>query len=155
MKRRLFRFEPRRARIELIPMIDTMVFLLVFFMIASLAMTQEKGLPVALPKADSAQKATWADRAIVITEKADGAMYLDKKPVSPQQLGGLLAARLQSKPGLVVVINAHENLRHRQVIWLMDEARKAGATQLAIATDGEQSNLKSEISNLKSPKGSP
>jgi len=35
-----------------------------------------------------------------------------------------------------VVINADEGLRHRQVVWLMDEARKAGAVHLAIATDG-------------------
>ena len=43
-------YQPKRARIEIIPMIDTIFFLLVFFMIASLAMTTAKGMPVNLPK---------------------------------------------------------------------------------------------------------
>ena len=43
----------KKARIEIIPMIDTMFFLLVFFMIATLSMTLQKGMPVNLPKASS------------------------------------------------------------------------------------------------------
>ncbi len=43
-------YQPKKARIEIIPMIDTIFFLLVFFMIASLAMTTQKGMPVNLPK---------------------------------------------------------------------------------------------------------
>lgn len=119
-------------------MIDTMVFLLVFFMMASLAMSRQRGLPVALPRADSAPKAAWADRAVVITESAEGVIYLDKTRTSRQALAAVLSARLKSKPNLVVVINADENLRHREVVWLMDEARKAGAIQMAIATDGRE-----------------
>lgn len=136
MKSRSSLFERKRARIEIIPMIDTMVFLLMFFMVASLAMSKQNGLPVNLPSAASAPKATWSDRAAVITEDAEGQIYLDKKAVAKSELRGQLAARLAIKPNLVVVINADESLRHRQVVWLMDEARQAGATHLAIATDG-------------------
>ena len=132
------RFKPRRARIELVPMIDTMVFLLVFFMIASLAMTRQKGLAVALPKADSAPKATWADRALVITAKTDGETYLDKTKIKESEMQFAIAERLKAKPDLIVVINAAEMLRHRDVVGLMDIARKAGATHMAIATDGKR-----------------
>jgi biopolymer transport protein ExbD len=136
MRLRSFLSKPRKARIELIPMIDTMVFLLVFFMIASLAMSKQKGMPVALPAAESAPKATWTDRAVVITETAEGEIYLDKQQTSRDELTSLLSTRLKSKPNLVVVINADEGLKHREVVWLMDEARKAGAVHMAIATDG-------------------
>lgn len=139
MKFRSARISRKRARIELVPMIDTMVFLLVFFMMASLAMTRQKGLPVALPSAESAPKATWADRAIVITEKADGSLYIDKTAVDEQELRAFLSSRLENKPDMVVVINADQNLAHREVVRLMDEARKAGATHMAIATDGDNS----------------
>jgi biopolymer transport protein ExbD len=132
------RFKPRKARIELIPMIDTMVFLLVFFMIASLAMTKQKGIAVALPKADSAPKATWADRALVISAKADGEVYLDKTRIDESEMQSAIAKRLKAKPDLIVVINAAEMLRHRDVVRLMDIARMAGATHLAIATDGKR-----------------
>jgi biopolymer transport protein ExbD len=138
------KFEVRRARIELVPMIDTMVFLLVFFMIASLAMTKQKGLSVTLPKADSATPATWADRSIVLTEKSDGSIYLNKTPVSKEELPDRLTARLESNPDQVVVINADANLFHRQVVDLMDIARQAGATHLAIATDGQEAILEKE-----------
>ncbi|NIM04817.1 MAG: biopolymer transporter ExbD [Armatimonadetes bacterium] len=119
-------------------MIDTMVFLLVFFMIASLAMSTQKGLPVALPGAESAPKATWADRSIVITETEQGEIYLNKTPLARDELSSHLYARLKEKPKLVVVINADESIRHREVVWLMDVARKAGAVHMAIATDGDQ-----------------
>ena len=122
------------------PMIDTMVFLLVFFMVASLAMSRQKGITVALPSAASAPKATWADRALVITEAADGVIYLDKTKVTREELKASLASQLKNKSDRVVVINADEQLRHREVVWLMDEARIAGASHLAIATNGLESN---------------
>jgi biopolymer transport protein ExbD len=136
MKSLSARFEPRRARIELVPMIDTMVFLLVFFMIASLAMTKQKGMTVALPAAETASKATWADRAVVLTADTKGDFYIDKSQVSRSELGAQLSALLKSKPNSVVVINADASLLHREVVWMMDEARKAGAVQMAIATNG-------------------
>ena len=46
--------DKKKARIEIIPMIDTMFFLLVFFMISTLSMTLQKGMEVNLPKASSA-----------------------------------------------------------------------------------------------------
>jgi biopolymer transport protein ExbD len=145
------RFETRRARIELVPMIDTMVFLLVFFMIASLAMSKQKGFPVTLPKADSATPATWADRALVITAKADGTIYLNKTLVSRETLKEKLAASLKNNSEQVVVINADSDLLHRQVVGLMDEARLAGATHLAIATDGKEGLFQPGPGEAKTP----
>jgi len=139
VKFRSARISRKKARIELVPMIDTMVFLLVFFMMASLAMTRQKGLPVALPSAESAPKATWADRAVVLTETADGRIYIDKNEIDKAELRALLSSRLTEKPETVVVINADETLAHREVVRLMDQARQAGATHMAIATNGEDS----------------
>ena len=53
---RMQRRSIKKARIEIIPMIDTIFFLLVFFMISTLSMTQFKGMPVNLPKAASGQQ---------------------------------------------------------------------------------------------------
>jgi biopolymer transport protein ExbD len=142
------RFEPRKARIELIPMIDTMVFLLVFFMIASLAMAKQKGMPVSLPGAKSAPKATWADRAVVITESAQGVLYIDKKQIKRDALEASLAEILKAKKDSVVVVNADGSLRHREIVWLMDQARQAGAVHMAIATDGQHSE--GELQTAKS-----
>jgi len=136
---RLSRFEPKRARIELIPMIDTMVFLLVFFMIASLAMTRQKGLSVNLPAAQSGSDPASADRTVVVTLRADGGIYLNKTPLARRDLPAALAAYLRRDPKVVIVINADERVRHGEVIAVMDAAKQAGAAYMAIATKPEES----------------
>jgi len=136
---RLSRFEPKRARIELIPMIDTMVFLLVFFMIASLAMTRQKGLSVNLPAAQSGRDPEYADRTVVVTIRADGGIYLNKTPLARRDLPAALAAYLRRDPKVVVVINADARVRHGEVIAAMDAAKQAGAAYMAIATKPDES----------------
>jgi biopolymer transport protein ExbD len=116
-------------------MIDTMAFLLVFFMIASLAMTQQAGLPVNLPSAEAAVEPTWGDRALVVTLESDGTMYLNKDEISAGSLTDEVSSRLAERPELVIVINADEGLRHGAVVSAMDAVRQAGAVRMAIATD--------------------
>ncbi len=131
---RIRRRPVEKARIELIPMIDTMAFLLVFFMIASLAMTQQLGLPVALPRAASAAPQTWGDRSLVVTLRGDGKLFLDKQAIRWSELAPGVRARLAARPSLVVVINADAGMRHGSVIRVMDAVKRAGAKQMAIAT---------------------
>ncbi len=129
---------PEKARIELIPMIDTMAFLLVFFMIASLAMSQQAGLPVRLPRAQSADAQTWGDRSLVVTLDAEGSIFLNKDAVAPGSLGAEVQRRLAARPNLIVVINADSNVRHGRVVAAMDAVKKAGAAQMAFATQPAQ-----------------
>jgi biopolymer transport protein ExbD len=123
-----------KARIELIPMIDTMAFLLVFFMIASLAMTQQAGVPVSLPRAQSGAAQTWGDRQLVVTLDKAGKVYLNKEAVALGSLGEEIKARLGKRPDLIVVINADARVRHGEVVAAMDAAKQAGAAHMAIAT---------------------
>lgn len=130
---KLKRWEPKRARIEIIPMIDTIFFLLVFFMIASLAMTTMKGMPVNLPKSSMAR-----DRSIVktvITVTATDKYYLDKRPVDFRDILPMLSTRLKENPKMVVVINCDKAQSWGRGIEVMDEAKKAGAEILTIATE--------------------
>jgi biopolymer transport protein ExbD len=123
-----------KARIELIPMIDTMAFLLVFFMIASLAMTRQAGLPVSLPSASAASPQTWGDRSLVVTLDREGRVFLDKQQIAREELEQKVKARLDRRPELMVVINADAGLRHGDVIRAMDAVKRAGAAHMAIAT---------------------
>ena len=131
---RIRRRPVEKARIELIPMIDTMAFLLVFFMIASLAMSRQAGLPVGLPRAEAAVPQTWGDRALVVTLDRDGNVYVNKEPVAREALAAEMRARLAAQPDAIVVINADESLRHREVVRAMDAVKQAGAARMAIAT---------------------
>ena len=130
---RLKRWEPKKARIEIIPMIDTIFFLLVFFMVASLAMTTMKGMPVSLPKSSTA-----SDRSIVrtvVTITTAGKYYLDKLQVDADDIQPMLRARLKDNPKMVVVVNCDKDQSWGRGIEVMDEAKKAGAEILTIATE--------------------
>jgi biopolymer transport protein ExbD len=131
---RIKRQPVEKARIELIPMIDTMAFLLVFFMIASLAMTQQLGVPVKLPRAASATEQPSSDRTLVVSVDRHGRLSLNKQTVRWGELEPAVHARLQARPGLIVVLNADEGLRHGFVMRVMDALKRAGAEQLSIAT---------------------
>jgi len=130
---RLRRWEPKKARIEIVPMIDTVFFLLVFFMIASLAMTTMKGMPVNLPKSSTASDRSVSKAVISITEK--GNYYIDKQQVGFDEIRPMLESRLKDNPQLVVVINCDKAQNWGKGIEVMDLAKQAGAELLTIATE--------------------
>ncbi|HXV80103.1 MAG TPA: biopolymer transporter ExbD [Candidatus Binatia bacterium] len=128
---RLKRTTVKKARIEIIPMIDTIFFLLVFFMISTLAMARYTGLPVNLPKAATGQQPANESAAITITP--DGKFFVDKQEVQRENIRTLLQQRLLADPELLVLINADERVEHGLVVDIMDDARHAGVTKMAIA----------------------
>lgn len=125
----------RKARIEIIPMIDTVFFLLVFFMMASLSMTVNRGLPVKLPAAASGVPERKEPVALTLTRA--GELYLDKVAVRPESLPARLRQALAASSQLVVIVNADREVPHGRVVAVMDAARQAGVTRLAIAVEPE------------------
>jgi biopolymer transport protein ExbD len=125
----------KRARIEIIPMIDVIFFLLVFFMVSSLAMTKINSMPVALPKTSSSPEAL--KQNIILTIKRDGAIYLNKASVTLDTLGAQLAYEMHDHPQDVVVVNADEGVGYGLVVKVMDRARQIGVRKFALATEAE------------------
>ena len=128
---RIQRRSMKKALIEIIPMIDTIFFLLVFFMISTLSMSQYKGMPVYLPKAASGRQAPAESAAITIDK--DDRLFLDKQPVDKSLLRDLLRQQLVKNPELLVVINADDGVAHGRVVEVMDIARSADVVKMAIA----------------------
>jgi biopolymer transport protein ExbD len=128
---RLPRKSFKKARIEIIPMIDTIFFLLVFFMISTLSMAHYRGLPVNLPKAASGQQPPSESASITITREAK--ISIDKREVARENIRTVLQQRLAANPELLVLVNADEQVEHGVVVQVMDDARQAGVTKLAIA----------------------
>jgi biopolymer transport protein ExbD len=128
---KLDRGDQKRARIEIIPMIDVIFFLLVFFMISTLSMTVNRGLPVNLPTAATSQKGLREHLSITLTH--DGELFLNRESITMQDLGPRVKAALAVEPDLTVVMNADGEVRHSAVVALMDELRSAGVSSLAVA----------------------
>jgi biopolymer transport protein ExbD len=133
---RVPRHASRKARIEIIPMIDIIFFLLVFFMVSTLSMTINRGLPVNLPKAASSQQDLRESFNITVTQ--DGSLFLNKEPVTLSDLGQRVKAGLEQAPELMVIITADDQARHGTIVTVMDEVRLAGVSRLAIAVRSER-----------------
>jgi biopolymer transport protein ExbD len=134
---RLSRRTIKRARIEIIPMIDTIFFLLVFFMISTLSMTRYTGMPVNLPKAATGQQPASESASVTIT--SDGKVFIDKQEVPRENIRTVLQQRLSANPELLILINADERAEHGMVVDLMDEARQVGVARMAIAVKPKES----------------
>jgi biopolymer transport protein ExbD len=152
------RRELPRTRIEIIPMIDTIFFLLVFFMLSSLSLTRLRGLPVDLPDAKTSTAQQTSD--LTLTIDAGGRLFLEKVPVAWPDLQRALLANALAKVGATsggsrggsrggssgangasadlsrvsLVLNADRRVPHGQVIRAIDTARDIGITRYGIAT---------------------
>src|SRR5579885_2079890 len=91
----------RRARIEIIPLIDIMFFLLATFVMVSLSMVKNQGIPVNLPAA-STGTAQSRENSTVISIRSGGELYFDKQPVTSEQLTAELKALVAANPSPVV-----------------------------------------------------
>jgi biopolymer transport protein ExbD len=123
----------KRARIEIIPMIDVIFFLLVFFMVSSLAMTKINSMPVALPKTSSQPEAI--KQNVILTIKRDGSIFINKAAVKLEEVGKQLAYDMHDDPQDTVVVNADQGVNYGLVVQVMDEARHIGVRKFALATE--------------------
>jgi biopolymer transport protein ExbD len=128
----------KKARIEIIPMIDTIFFLLVFFMISTLSMSRFTGVQVNLPKAASGSQPP--TETVVVSLTKDNQLFLNKTAVPRELLQPSLQAELTKNPELLVVINADDGVQHGKVVEIMDQARQTGATKLSIAVKPRETN---------------
>lgn len=129
---RLPRTSRKKPRIEIVPMIDTIFFLLVFFMVATLSMTVQRGVPVNLPHAASARDEI--KQVVTLTLTKEGKLFFDKEElISPAEAALRLTSHTGADAQVSVVINADRAVEHGHVIDLMDAVRQAGVSRIAVA----------------------
>jgi len=122
--------QARRGRIEIIPMIDVMFFLLATFMLASLSLQNLHSLPVNLPQGQA--QALSGKLPIVLTVRADGSLLLGTQPVTLANLAPALKNMLLQAPASVVVA-ADRAAPSGVTVQAMLQARAAGAQHFQIA----------------------
>ncbi|MCX5812952.1 MAG: biopolymer transporter ExbD [Proteobacteria bacterium] len=129
---RLPRKTRKKVRIEIIPMIDTMFFLLVFFMVATLTMTMQRGIQVNLPHAATARDDI--KQVVTLTLTKEGKLYFDKDEIgSPAEIQSHLASMGKRAGEVSIIINADKAVEHGRVIEAMDAVRKSSITKIAVA----------------------
>lgn len=122
--------ESAEARIEIVPLIDIMFFLLASFMLVSLSMVNLKSVKVNLPTATTATTETKKDFVDISVDKT-GAVFLDKKPVGDNELVTTLSAAQSKNPTIRVFISGDKDARHGAVVHVLDLVRSAGIDKVA------------------------
>lgn len=121
----------RPPRLMIIPMIDIIFFLMVFFLFSTLQMVYQKSMPVNLPVASSSHQE--APKPVAITLMKDGTISIGDTVVSIEEIKSRVE-QLADKADTPVILRADENVEHGKVIKVMDEIKSAGVTKLSIAT---------------------
>lgn len=129
MKRRKSR-QPRRGRIEIIPMIDVMFFLLATFMLASLSMQHLNSLPVNLPQGKAEQLQT--EEPVTLSVTSDSRLFINKTPVTLDSLAATLKPLIHD-PQQNVIVSADTAAPQGVVVQAMLQARTAGVQHFLIA----------------------
>ncbi len=129
----------RRARIEIIPLIDIMFFLLAAFMMVSLQMNKMQTIKVNLPTATQAKPDFKPDMINLAVDRS-GDVYYEKKAVTMQELFGILTNRFHANTNLPVYISGDKDTTHGAMVGVLDFVRKAGIQKVAFAVKASEAS---------------
>jgi biopolymer transport protein ExbD len=119
----------KRARIEIIPLIDIMFFLLASFMMVSLSQTHMKGIRVNLPANVNAAASERKD-FISIKVREGNVVFFDDQYVPAEEVLPRIQALYRANPNIKVSISADALARHGDVITVLDQVRRVGITKV-------------------------
>ena len=124
--------------INILPMIDVIFAILVFFIVSSLYLTRSTGLPVNLPSAKTAE--VQKTKQITVSLDEQGKLTIDSQPAQLQQLKAEIEKLIKTESSATVIVNADKTVKHGQVVEIIDRLRQIPKVQLAIAAKQESSD---------------
>lgn len=120
----------------IIPMIDIIFFLLVFFMMSMLTMVTQKTIALNLPKTTVAKVDT--TKTVPVSVSKEGVIYLEQRVVSLDELSETLRMLKQSEDKLTVVLRGDASADYGTVVSVMDTVRLSGIERVSIATESKR-----------------
>jgi biopolymer transport protein ExbD len=122
----------KKARIEIIPLIDIMFFLLAAFMLASLSMIRVQSIKMDLPTATMAKRDFKTDIVNIAVDKV-GDIYVERKPFNVVELHHFLSNKFRVNTNLPVYISGDKDASHGAVIRVLDIVRREGIQKVSFA----------------------
>lgn len=132
MKLRSLRLD-NQPQLMIIPMIDIIFFLLVFFMMSTLSMVEQRAIPVNLPQAAASQQDIKHNTAITVMQ--DGNVMFDQEAIPLSLLAKRVKTALIEQPESVFVLRADKQTEYDKVVAALDELKTAGARRISMATE--------------------
>ena len=128
--------ETRSARIEMLPLIDIVFLLLVFFIYAMLSMAVHRSLPVALPTSHSAEIDN--KEVVSVTINGDGAISLDQNPVTLDELAPALQQKKKVDNAKAVALFADRHLEYQELFRVLDIIKQTGLEHVSLQADSDK-----------------
>jgi len=126
----------RKARIEMLPLIDIVFLLLVVFIYAMLSMAVHRGLPVVLPSSSSVK--INQELVLSVTVKTDGTIYVDKEPVTLEGLTPVLKEKSHPGKSHGVLLFADRDLSYQKLFQVLDQIKMADIHRISLQADIER-----------------
>ncbi|MBW1912671.1 MAG: biopolymer transporter ExbD [Deltaproteobacteria bacterium] len=120
----------KKPRIEMLPLIDIVFLLLVFFIYAMLSMAVHRGLPVTLPSSTSV--------VLSVTLRSDGSIYLDRIKISLDRLRESLEKAVSNRKETGVLLFADRSVSFQDLFRVMDEIRLSGINRISLQAEMDQ-----------------
>jgi biopolymer transport protein ExbD len=129
---------PKRARIEIIPLIDIIFFLLATFIMVSLSMTKNQGINVGLPTAGTAASLgdqQELDESVTLSVNEKGEVFFNKEKITLAQLPMKLQTYKSASKDPRIIVNSDGSADFKHVVSVLDEVRRVGIAKVGINTE--------------------
>lgn len=132
--------DDKEPRIMIIPMIDIIFFLLVFFMMSMLTMVVQRSINLNLPQTASAKLTVQETLPVSIT--ANGDIYVEKEKIAKADFQRRMEIEKNRNPDVNVVLRADAKSEHDQFVFVLDQLKSVGINRIGIATESKLSGEK-------------
>jgi biopolymer transport protein ExbD len=125
---------PERIMFQIAPMVDILLFLLVFFMLTWNFSRNEAELDVKVPAAKEGKETRRPAGEVILNVKKDGGIVMNRRPMSSEELLDTLSRIAKLYPDQAVILRGDENVDYRYVVDVLDICRAANIWNVAFAT---------------------
>jgi biopolymer transport protein ExbD len=128
----------KKARIEIIPMIDVMMFLLVFFVLISVNVIPALGIKTQQPNSSQVQQLRTKDVQVVVTLGKENVIQVDGKDIELKDLSAAVKRKAGTADQIAVIVNSDKGAEVQTLVDVMDEIKKSGLGKVSLAARERQ-----------------
>ena len=129
----MFQRKGKIPRLDIVPMIDVMFYLVLFFMVFTTFKTSVSGIPVELPSSN--QAVSLEQNRVMVTINRQNKVFYGDQEISLARLTQTLTPLASANPNLLVIINADAKVSYERLIAVMDAITDAGVSQPALGVE--------------------
>lgn len=130
---KVYRPKKKTNRLDMLPLIDVVFLLLVFFIYAMLSMSVHKGVSVELPSSASAEKTE--EKIISLTIKNTGEIFIDKEETALSDLASILKQKIKGNTKAGVLIFGDKTLSYQKLFDVIDQVKEAGIVRMSLQAE--------------------